>query len=59
MRRSEVNGFAAIIVALIILGLLMAFLFVPSLGPYLPGSLIGVGTLISLVFLGIAMFSKE
>jgi hypothetical protein len=52
-------GIASIIIAIIILAILLVFLFVPSVAIYLPGTLVGVGSIVAVIFLAVGMLGKE
>ncbi len=59
MSPSETLGFACIAVSIIIFAILMVFLFVPGIAIYLPGTLIGVGSIVAVIFLAVGMLGKE
>ena len=59
LRQSEILGFASIAASLVILVILLVFLFVPAIAIYLPGTLIGVGSIVAVIFLSVGMLGKE
>jgi hypothetical protein len=59
LKRSEGVGIASIIVGLIVLALLLLYLFVPIGAYYVLTTLIGVGSIVSVIFMAIGMLGKE
>jgi hypothetical protein len=52
-------GIASLVAAIVIFAALMVFIFAPGIAIYLPGTLVGIGSIIAVIFLAVGMLGKE